>query len=277
MTTIGINTYAYAWTTPAVDCVRRLADIGYRTFELLVQPPHLALEDFDPTARRELAAALGSVRATDCTMNLPSLDHNLASPWPQVRAASVGMFKQTIDLASDLNIAWLVTVPGRMSPFAPPSVADRTNWMRESIEKLLPHARSRGVKLAIENIPIASFPDAVSLGKFVRSFGSPDVAVCYDAANAHFIGESPGEGVRQLADLLRIAHVSDTKRTIWRHGPVGTGTVPFAEFADALRDIGFNGPTMMEIVADDPEAALTRSHDILASVGFPSRTGAIAS
>ena len=103
------------------------------------------------------------------------------------------------------------------------------------------------------------------------------MGVCYDAANAHFIGESPGEGARQLTDLLRIAHVSDTTRTVWRHDPVGMGTVPFAEFAAALKDIGFEGPTMMEIVADDTETEITRSHDILASVGFPPRLGAVTS
>lgn len=276
MTTIGINTYAYAWTTPAIDCVRRLAEIGYRSFELLVHPPHLPLEDFDQASRRRLAAALNEIGAINCTMNLPSLDHNMASPWPQVRAASVAMFKQTIDLASDLGIPWLVTVPGRMSPLAPANMANRTKWMRESIEHLLPHARTRGVRLAIENVPMASFPDAASLGAFVRSFASADVAVCYDVANAHFIGESPAEGIRQLADQIRIVHVSDTPRTVWRHDSVGTGTVPFAEVAKALGEIGFSGPTMMEIIADDPEAALVRSHDLLASVGFPARSGAVA-
>jgi len=277
MTTLGINTYAYAWTTPAIDCVRRLADLGYCSFELLVHPPHLALEDFDQASRRRLAATLNEIGAVNCTMNLPSLDHNLASVWPQVRAASVAMFKQTIDLASDLNIPWLVTVPGRMSPLTPASMANRTSWMRESIENLLPYARAHGVRLAIENVPMASFPDAASLGAFVRSFGSPDVAVCYDAANAHFIGESPAEGIRQLADQLRIVHVSDTTRTVWRHDPVGTGTVPFADIAKAIAEIGFTGPTMMEIIADDPEAAIVSSHDILASVGFPSRSGVAAS
>jgi len=277
MTTMGINTYPYAWTTPAIDCVRRLADLGYRCFEFLAHPPHLPIEDFDQPSRRKLAAALNEIGAVNCTMNLPSLDHNLASPWRQVRATSVEIFRQTIDLASDLNIAWLVTVPGRMSPLAPPSMTDRTNWMRESIERLLPHARSRGVRLAIENVPMASFPDAASLGAFVRSFGSPDLGVCYDAANAHFIGESPADGARQLADQIRIAHVSDTPQTRWRHDPVGTGTVPFGEFARALNEIGFKGPTMMEILSDEPEAALLRSHDILASVGFPARPGATAS
>jgi L-ribulose-5-phosphate 3-epimerase len=276
MMTVGVNTYAYAWTTPAIDCVRRLAELGYRSFELLIHPPHLALDDFDQASRRRLAATLNDIRAVNCTMNLPSLDHNLASPWPQVRAASAEMFKQAIDLASDLNIAWLVTVPGRMSPLAPATMDTRRSWMRESIERILPHAQARGVKLAIENVPMASFPDADSLGSFVSSFESSDVGVCYDAANAHFIGESPAEGARKLADQLRIAHVSDTGRSVWRHDPIGTGSVPFAEFAQALNDIGFAGPVMMEILAENAEEALVHSHDILASVGFPRRSGVSA-
>jgi sugar phosphate isomerase/epimerase len=54
------------------------------------------------------------------------------------------------------------------------------------------------------------------------------------------------------------------------------GTVPFVEFAQALSDIGFAGPVMMEILAENPEEALVHSHDILASLGFPRRSGASA-
>lgn len=215
MITIGINTYTYALTTPVIDCVQRLSDLSYNCFELLVHPPHLPLEDFDKASRRRLAALLSQIGATNCTINLPNLDTNLASPWPQARDSTITIFKQTIDLASDLGLRWLVTVPGRMSPFVPASIPDRTAWMRESIERLLPYAQPWGVGLAIENIPIASFPDADALGGFVRSFGSPDVGVCYDAANAHFIGESFAEGAAKLADEIVIVHLSDTPRTTW--------------------------------------------------------------
>lgn len=276
MTPLGINTYAYAWTTPAIDCVRRLADIGYRSFELLTHPPHLPIEDYDQASRRSLAALLRQVGAVNCSINLPSLDHNMASPWPQARAATVEIFKHTIDLASDLGIAWLVTVPGRMSALSPPSLNDRADWVRDCIEQLLPHARARGVSLAIENVPMASFPDAKSLGAFVRSFGSADIAVCYDVANAYFIGESPAEGIRHLADQLRIVHLSDTTRTVWRHDPVGAGTVPFAEVATALSEVGFDHGTMLEIIDRDPEGTIVRSHHILATVGFPSCAGTSA-
>lgn len=266
---LGVNTYSYIWSTPAAACVRSLADLGYRTFELMVHPVHLPLDDFDVAERRRLASVLAEVGATDCSINLPSLDQNLASAFSRVRAASIEMFRDVIDLASDLGIEWLVTVPGRMSPLFPPPVAERTRWMRESIEALLPHAEARGVRLAVENVPIAAFPDATSLGAFVRGFGSDRLGVCYDAANAHFIGESPAEGVQQLADVLRILHLSDTDRTVWKHDRVGSGTVPFAEIPPALAAARFDGPCILEIVDADPEVAILASHEALARVGFP--------
>ncbi len=265
---VSINTYSYIWSTPADACVRRLAELGYHHFELVIHPPHLPLDGFAPSARRALRSALDDVGAEISALNLPSLDHNLASAHPRVRAASVQMFEDAIDLAADLDAAWLVTVPGRMSPLFPAPVADRTGWLTEALGRLLLRAESRGVGLAVENVPFAAFPDARSLGAFVRSFNSPRIGVCYDAANAHFIGESPAEGLRQLADLVRVAHLSDTTRTAWRHDRIGLGTVPCAEFVRALDDIGFAGPCTLEIIDADPEQAILDSHRVLVPLGF---------
>lgn len=274
MREISINTYSYIWSAPAADCVRRLSDFGYRHFELMIHPPHLPLDDFSPAARRELRAAVEAAGATISSMNMPSLDQNLASPFKRVRAASVAMLVDAIDLAADLGVSWFVTVPGRMSPLFPPAPADRTAWMVESVEALLPHAEARGVGLAIENIPFAAFPDAEALGDFVRSFKSSTLGVCYDAANAHFIGESPAEGVASLSDLLKVVHLSDTTRKVWRHDRIGLGDVPVAEFARALDDVGFEGPCTLEIIDSDPDAAILASHRALARLGFqPIRQG----
>lgn len=273
---VGINTYSYAWTTPAAEVVRRLGDLGYRSFELLIHPPHLPLDGFDASSRRHLAAAMSEVGVTHRLLNLPSLDHNLASPFPRARDASLGMFRDALDLASDLEVQWLVVVPGRMSPLAPPSAEQRRTWVREGIDALLPYAEARGVGLAIENVPMAAFPDAVSLGAFVREYGSRRIGVCYDAANAHFAGESPADGIRELADLLRVFHLSDTGRAVWRHDPVGAGDVPFAELPPALAAAGYRGPCILEILDPDPEAAIVRSHDALAGFGFEPRGSEVA-
>lgn len=265
---IGINTYGYVWSTPAEVSVRRLAALGYRQFELVIHPPHLPLDGFAPAARRALKVALDDAGAKLTSLNLPSLDHNLASAYPRVRAASVEMFNDAIDLAADLGAPWLVTVPGRMSPLFPPPVADRAGWLIDSLAQLLPRAEACGVGLAVENVPFAAFPDARSLGDFVRGFNSPSLGVCYDAANAHFIGEPPAEGLKLLADLVRVFHLSDTTRTAWRHDRIGLGTVPCAEVARALDEIGFAGPCTLEIIDADPERAILDSHRALMPLGF---------
>lgn len=265
---LGVNTYGYIWSTPAEQCVLRLGELGYREFELVLNPPHLALEEFPSGARAKLRSTMAAVGLSVRSLNVPSLDHNLASPLRRMRRYSIDLFLDAIDLAADLGATDLVVVPGRMSPLFPPQPGEREAWMRESLDALLPHAQRRGVTLALENVPFASFPDARTLGAFVRSYGSSSLGICYDAANAHFIGESPGAGLRQLGELVRLVHVSDTRRNAWRHDEVGLGDVPFAQVHDALTDIHFEGACMLEIIAAEPEGAIRRSHRALTAFGF---------
>lgn len=100
------------------------------------------------------------------------------------------------------------------------------------------------------------------------------VGVCADAANAHFVGESPAEGIAALADVLRVLHLSATGRATWRHRRLGTGTVPLADLAPALAAAGFAGPAILEIIDGAPEDALRASHAALARVGFAAPPGA---
>jgi sugar phosphate isomerase/epimerase len=210
-------------------------------------------------------------------VNLPSLDTNLASPMRRMREYSVGVFRSAIELAADLGAAHLITVPGRVNPLLAPEMSLRQTWMRQSLEPLIAYAEALGVGLAVENVPFAAFPDAASLLAFVRGMGSPSLSICYDVANAHFIGESPAAGLHLVRDLVSVVHCSDTTRSAWRHAEVGHGDLLFAEVHQALDEIGYQGPCLLEIIAPAPEAAILRSHRALARFGFtpcPTETAA---
>jgi len=266
--TLGINTYGYIWSTPLQACLRRLRELGYREFEAVVNPPHLDLDDGDRAARKRLASALRSEGIVVRSVNLPSLDTNLASSMRRMREYSVAVFRSAIELAADLGAAHLITVPGRVNPLLAPSMAQREAWMRESLEPLIRCAEDHGVGLALENVPFAAFPDANSLQAFVCSMGSSTLSICYDVANAHFIGESPAAGLRLVRDRVSVVHCSDTTRSAWRHAEVGLGDVPFPEVHAALDEIGYRGPCMLEIIDPAPEAAILRSHRVLSRFGF---------
>jgi sugar phosphate isomerase/epimerase len=67
---------------------------------------------------------------------------------------------------------------------------------------------------------------------------------------------------------LALVHLSDTGRQIYRHDPVGLGTVPFAEVPRALHAAGYSARPMLEIVSRDPDRDIVASASKLALLDF---------
>ena len=63
-------------------------------------------------------------------------------------------------------------------------------------------------------------------------------------------------------------HLSDAGRQIYRHDPVGQGTVPFADVPRALAAAGYTARPMLEIISRDPDGDIVASAVRLASLGF---------
>jgi len=85
---VGVNTMSFMWRSPARSALETLARQGYRTFEVMASPLH-----FDPAMDRAEAAAFGRfLRDAGLvveTINMPSLDQNLASASPEMRDYTV--------------------------------------------------------------------------------------------------------------------------------------------------------------------------------------------
>jgi sugar phosphate isomerase/epimerase len=256
---VGINTMSWMWRAPAREALESMAREGYRRFEVMAQPPH-----FDPAMpigeAREFGRFLRDAGLVVETLNLPSLDHNLASAAPAMREYSVRLFENLIGIAEAIGAAGLVVVTGRVNPLIAPPRRDVEGWFADSFARVLRAAERTGVRLLLENIPMGVYPRADQLADFAAQFDGPLVGICYDIANAHFIGEDAAEGVRRVRRHLAMVHLSDTRRDAWRHDPVGHGSCDFAGFATALAEVGYGGTSMLEIVAEDPVAQIMESH-----------------
>jgi deoxyribonuclease-4 len=264
---VGANTMSFMWTTSARTALETLAREGYLRFELMAQRPH-----FDPFMERTealtFARFLRDAGLAVETINLPSLDQNLASASPEMRDYTVRLFERLIDIAQTVAAAGVVVVTGRVNPLIPPAREDLESWFGAAFERVLRAAERAGVRLLLENIPMGVYPRADQLIAFTERIGSPLVEICYDIANAHFIAEDPAEGLRQVRARLGLVHLSDTGQQVWRHDPVGEGTCDFARFGEALREIGYARTSMLEIVAKPPVEGIVASHRKLAQWGW---------
>jgi sugar phosphate isomerase/epimerase len=188
-----------------------------------------------------------------------------------MRRHTLGLLHGILELAGDLGVAGVVIGPGKANPLMAAPTERLLGHFFRALDELAPHAERIGTQLYVENMPFAFLPDAEGLMAALERHGDDRVAVIYDVANGVFIGEDPGAGLRRVRDRLKLVHLSDTPREVYRHSAVGEGVVPFAEVPPLLEEVGYRDLPMLEIIADDPDRALRASVERLFELGWPTR------
>lgn len=268
---LAINSYSYIWKMDAYDTLVHLSDRGYRQVELMVNPPHLWPSELDRPARRRVERLISQRNIEILSLNPPMLDLNYVSPAPEMRRYTLDHYRRVIELAGEWGARWVILVPGKTHPLlpAPPELRDR--WLAAALDELDRAAERQGVALLMENVPASYIPRAEQVMEALRLLASDRIRVIYDVANAVFAGEDPAEGLRTVMPRLDLVHLSDTGQSTWQHAPVGSGVVPFQAVADTLDAVGFDGPTVLEVISQDPDSDIAASHDALAPLGWDDR------
>lgn len=147
---------------------------------------------------------------------------------------------RAVDLAIGLGCP-VVRVFGFEIPARERRVSGLTR-IADRLRMVLDHARTSGVKLAVENG--GSFPRAVDLLEILDAVQHPLLGACYALDQGHAAGETPGDAVRALGDRLLLARLKDWKAG--RPAPLGEGELPCREFVETLAGAGFDGALVYE-------------------------------
>jgi sugar phosphate isomerase/epimerase len=263
----GVNTYSYIFGGSAADTVARLADQGYGGVELMFFPGHLWPAELDATSLRGLRN-LCEARLRLVSVNMPNVDMNIAAAAEEMRAYTLDLLVQFVRCAGELGAGGIIVGPGKPNPLFPMPRDRMVSHFYRALDRLVPLARQVGTKLLIENMPFAFLPDAESLMNIVDGYGDDSIRIIYDVANAHFIGESPVQGLQRVCDRVSLVHFSDTTRQSYKHDPLGCGDVPLAGIADVMKEIGCTELPMLEVISHTPDADIADSCRRLQQAGF---------
>jgi len=262
-----VNSYAFTLSTDAETCLDTLAGWQAPGVELMMFPGHAWPAEMAQSRRSALRRRAADAGIAVVSLNMPNIDINIAAAAPAMRLYSLDLLCDIVRLAADLGGMGVVIGPGKANPLMPAPAATLLGHFHAALDRLVPLAGQLGVRLLVENMPFAWLADAAGLMAAIAGYPADIVRICYDLANAHFIDEAPEAGFSRVAPRLALVHLSDTRRDVYRHAPVGTGDVPFAPGAAAARAIGYRGPVALEIIADD-FATIPASADALASSGW---------
>ena len=251
------------------DAIRSAAKMGAKGLQMYCTKGDHAPENFSKEARRELLAFVkdeGLCFSAICG----DLGHGFGDP--EMNPTLIEKSKRIMDLAKELETDIVTTHIG-VVPEDP--AHPRYKIMQEACAELAAYADSIGSHFAIETGPETS----ATLKKFLDSLGSRGVAVNLDPANLCMVtGDDPVQAVYNLKDYIVHTHAKDGNLLVkgnpeyiyravhpvpeeamgvkyFEEVPLGTGSVPFPEYLNALEDIGYRGfLTIERECGESPEA-----------------------
>ena len=262
------NTYSYTMSHTAGDCLAHLADLGFSEFELMMYPGHLWPPDVDAAQRVALRRLIESRGLRIGTLNMPNVDMNIAGASAQMRRHTLDLLRQIVELAGELGAEGVVIGPGKANPLFPAPRERLEGYFFSALDELIPAARRAGTALWVENMPFAFIPGIEGLMQALDRYGSDELGIVYDVANGHFIGEDLGEALRRCQRRLKLVHLSDTGRSVYRHDAVGMGDVPFRAVPPVLAEIAHVRLPVLEIISQDADADIVSSAGKLSAMGF---------
>jgi sugar phosphate isomerase/epimerase len=119
------------------------------------------------------------------------------------------------------------------------------SFMRE----LLATAKQYGITICLENMPFCEFSlsKPTDILRFVREINDDNFKICLDTGHITVFEDLlPGDSVRSLGKEIRTLHVHDNKEHIDLHMMPYFGNIDWKDFANALKEIEFNGVFSLE-------------------------------
>jgi len=269
---IAASTFPFLYSMDGLDALKHLHGMGYRNFEMMIFPPHCWPSELTPAQRKEYKAWLDGEGCKITSFCYPLIDNNPNSPDAHMRQYTYDRYVEAIDFSAELGCPYVVMIPGVYGGLIDPPKAWLDDWFVESAKKVNAHAQKNGVRILLENVPFTHRPSAQDMKELCDMIS--DVGVNFDACNSAYIKEDLGDAIRLLGDLVENVHMSDSPADVFRHERLGTGIVDPAAIMQALKDIGYDKYTVIEMISDanlpgvDPDGDIRASQKILEQHGW---------
>ena len=241
---IGVNTWV--WTSPLTNAeleilAPKVKQMGFDWIEV----PLEGLGDMDHQQGREVIRAHG-LGVSACAAMGP--DRDLIHPEKAIRDSGMeylrGAIRATHDLGGTNLVGPLYSAVGRTWQATEEERARDIDLLVGNLKELARYAADYGVILCVE--PLNRFETSfINLAEqviaVVDRVNHPNCQVMLDTFHMNIEEKSLGNAIRTVGPRLKHLHACENDR-----GAPGSGNVTWGEVAQALKDINYQGPVVIE-------------------------------
>ena len=233
-----------------LTCAR---DAGYSFMELSIDETDERIERL----KLDLATKI-KLRDTSERIGLPLLTMCLSgnrrfpigSSFADIQKKGLEMVMDAIYTASIMGIR-IVQIAGYDVLMDEKSTRQSRETFGINLNKCVKLASSLGIMLALENVDCEFAESLDNLMKYIDKIKSPWLQLYPDFGNLIAMGQDVKTQLRNYAGHIAAVHVKDTRHSIVRHIPFGEGIVDFISTFNTLKNVGFCGPFILEMWADN--------------------------
>lgn len=219
---------------PIERTAAELARLGYDCLELCLERPDVRPETLTEARCRELRKMLD-----DLGIGLASVSYHGDGDPSHLRLEAQ---RRAIQVARWLETK-IVVINGER-------IVDRERQWSEHVARfgeLCRMADVADVLLAVEPEPLLVVENGQEMLKMIEAVGSPRLKVNLDIGHAQVTDPDLIETILQLGPHIVHLHLEDIKDRVHKHLPFGEGDINFEAVRQALADIGYEGPYVVDL------------------------------
>lgn len=247
---LGAHTFIWAphWDrSGAASAVAGAAAAGFEIVEIpLLEPSEIPI-------RTTVELLDRSGLTATCSLGLPADAHA-----PDHPEEAIQFLHTAIDTAAAIGSEWLTGALyahlGFLTGAAP--IAGEIDTIAGVLRNAADHAQQRGIRLGIEIInryETHLVNSAVQAADLLDRIDRPGIVFGHlDTFHMNLEEPDIGEAVRLLGRRLGYVHLAESNR-----GAIGSGLFPFQQFFEALQDIEYSGPAVIEAFINAPSELRT--------------------
>lgn len=270
----GVN--AWVWVSPCdTEALKKLAPTVKQMGFDMIEVPLEGIGDLDYKTGAQIIKDSG-LGVSTCAAMGP--DRDLIHSDPAIRENGLNYIRQAIDATHTLGGTNLVgpiySAVGRVWQQSADDRAKDVDLLVTNLSTLARYAADKGVVLGIE--PLNRFETSfLNLAdqaiEVIDRVDSPACQIMLDTFHMNIEEKSLGAAIRKTGKRLAHFHACENDR-----GAPGSGNVAWGEVAQALRDIHYDGPVVIESFTDKVKSiaraaaiwrSFERSQDALAQNG----------
>lgn len=236
--------WTHEWDVDFVPFIKKAKALGFDQLELNGG----TVVTMDPQKQRDLkrmADDEGLVLSYGIGLKK---EFDVSSLDEQVRANGIDFMRRMVDAVANMGGGmiggtihgyWPATMPEGLDSKQP--IWDKSV---ESMRVLAPYAGERNVLLNVEVLNRFEqfiINDSHEALAYVKAVDHPACRILLDTFHMNIEEDSFGDAIRRIGPYLAAFHLGETNRKM-----PGTGRMPWQEIKQALDDIGFDGPMVME-------------------------------